>query len=111
MELKRRGFLLGLGALIAAPAIVRIENIMPVRAPKLVLAPASALDVLKRQPASVLPGQITYTSIPGTTVAEGKVYAGGKWRGYDDPFWQSLMIQQRWDLADRTVRPALVEST
>jgi hypothetical protein len=25
MELKRRGFLLGLGALIAAPAIVRIE--------------------------------------------------------------------------------------
>jgi hypothetical protein len=30
----RRGFLLGLVSLIAAPAIVRIENIMPVRALK-----------------------------------------------------------------------------
>jgi hypothetical protein len=30
--LPRRGFLLGLGAIMAAPAIVRIENIMPVRA-------------------------------------------------------------------------------
>jgi hypothetical protein len=30
--LPRRGFLLGLAAMIAAPAIVRVENIMPVRA-------------------------------------------------------------------------------
>ena len=30
--LHRRGFLIGLGALIAAPAIVRITSIMPVRA-------------------------------------------------------------------------------
>lgn len=32
MIIPRRGFLLGLVSLIAAPAIVRIENIMPVRA-------------------------------------------------------------------------------
>jgi hypothetical protein len=31
MIIPRRGFLLGLASLIAAPAIVRIENIMPVR--------------------------------------------------------------------------------
>jgi len=31
----RRGFLAGLGALIAAPAIVRIQNIMPVKALKI----------------------------------------------------------------------------
>ena len=32
MIIGRRGFLAGLGALIAAPAIVRFESIMPVRA-------------------------------------------------------------------------------
>jgi hypothetical protein len=32
LELPRRKFLLGLGALIAAPAVVRYANIMPVRA-------------------------------------------------------------------------------
>lgn len=31
IETSRRGFLLGLGAALAAPAIVKIENIMPVR--------------------------------------------------------------------------------
>jgi hypothetical protein len=32
MILARRGFLFGLGALLAAPAIVRAESLMPVRA-------------------------------------------------------------------------------
>ena len=32
MLLPRRGFLLGLGAMLCAPAIVRVESIMPVRA-------------------------------------------------------------------------------
>jgi hypothetical protein len=32
MQPTRRGFLAGLGALFAAPAIVRIESLMPVRA-------------------------------------------------------------------------------
>ena len=31
IETSRRGFLLGLGAVLAAPAIVKIEHIMPVR--------------------------------------------------------------------------------
>ena len=31
MNLHRRGFITGLGALIAAPAIVRVASIMPVR--------------------------------------------------------------------------------
>jgi hypothetical protein len=32
LELPRRGFLLGLGALITAPAIVQISSLMPIRA-------------------------------------------------------------------------------
>ncbi len=32
MLMSRRGLLIGLGSLIAAPAIVRIESLMPVRA-------------------------------------------------------------------------------
>lgn len=37
MNINRRGFLTGLGALIAAPAVVRYANIMPVKAPRIVL--------------------------------------------------------------------------
>lgn len=37
MTISRRGFILGLGAALAAPAIVRAEIIMPVR--KLILSP------------------------------------------------------------------------
>jgi hypothetical protein len=33
----RRGFLVGLGSLLAAPAIVRAASLMPVKAPKPVL--------------------------------------------------------------------------
>jgi hypothetical protein len=44
--LSRRGLLIGLGAIIAAPAIVRIQNIMPVRA--VVLRPS--LDEILRVP-------------------------------------------------------------
>jgi hypothetical protein len=44
--LSRRGLLIGLGAIIAAPAIVRFENIMPVRA--VVLRPN--LDEILRVP-------------------------------------------------------------
>jgi hypothetical protein len=44
--LSRRGLLIGLGAIIAAPAIVRIQNIMPVRA--VVLRPN--LDEILRVP-------------------------------------------------------------
>jgi len=36
----RRGFLKGLAALVAAPAIVRAASIMPVRTPKLVVPAA-----------------------------------------------------------------------
>lgn len=39
MILTRRGFLAGIGAVLAAPAIVRAESLMPVRAPRLVLWP------------------------------------------------------------------------
>lgn len=42
--LSRRGFIAGLGALVAAPAIVRVENIMPVRA-ALFMPPAPALEL------------------------------------------------------------------
>lgn len=34
MIIGRRGFIAGIGALIAAPAIVRASSLMPVRAPK-----------------------------------------------------------------------------
>jgi hypothetical protein len=39
MGLSRRGLLTGLGALIAAPAIVRAASIMPVRAAPLLIIP------------------------------------------------------------------------
>lgn len=32
MELNRRGFITGLGALIAAPAIIRVADLMPIKA-------------------------------------------------------------------------------
>jgi hypothetical protein len=32
----RRNFLIGLGSLIAAPAIVHVENIMPIRTPPII---------------------------------------------------------------------------
>jgi hypothetical protein len=41
--LHRRGFLSGLVAIVAAPAIVRIENIMPVRPPPLIITPRPIL--------------------------------------------------------------------
>ena len=48
--MNRRGFLIGLGAaLVAAPAIVRIANIMPVRAPRLL-----TLDEILRAKASMI---------------------------------------------------------
>lgn len=37
LNTNRRGFLTGLGAFFAAPAIVRIENIMVVKTPKLII--------------------------------------------------------------------------
>jgi hypothetical protein len=41
----RRGFLLGLGAaLVAAPAIVKATSIMPIKAPKLIVPAAPALE-------------------------------------------------------------------
>jgi hypothetical protein len=45
----RRGLLLGLGVIIAAPAIVRFDNIMPVRA----LAPVLAGNGPDREPVLV----------------------------------------------------------
>jgi hypothetical protein len=94
MELKRRGFLLGLGAsLIAAPAIVKIENIMPVRNLPLVITPAP-----------ILPGAVTY--VPAMTVDGGKVWGGGRWRTFDDYWW----VLQRYDhrrqkIIEGVVRP------
>jgi hypothetical protein len=35
METNRRGFLIGVGAVLAAPAIVRVSSLMPVRSMKL----------------------------------------------------------------------------
>lgn len=35
--LSRRSFFTGLGLMVAAPAIVRAESLMPIRAPKLIL--------------------------------------------------------------------------
>jgi hypothetical protein len=37
MLIARRGFLVGLGALIAAPAVVRASSLMQIRAPQLIL--------------------------------------------------------------------------
>lgn len=34
LQLPRRGFLLGLGALVASPAIVRASSLMPIKAQK-----------------------------------------------------------------------------
>lgn len=41
MEMKRRGFLIGLGAALAAPAVVRAEIIMPVK--RIILPPQAGL--------------------------------------------------------------------
>ncbi len=46
MIIARRSFLAGLGALIAAPAIVSAANIMPVSA-KLLLPPVADFDVIR----------------------------------------------------------------
>jgi hypothetical protein len=46
--LSRRGLLIGLGAIIAAPAIVRIQNIMPVR--NVLLPVRVPLDEILRVP-------------------------------------------------------------
>ena len=37
MTTTRRGFIAGLAALIAAPAIVRASSLMPIRTPKLII--------------------------------------------------------------------------
>ena len=38
IETSRRGFLAGFGALLAAPAIVRVTSIMPIKVPPIILA-------------------------------------------------------------------------
>ena len=49
----RRGFILGAASILAAPAIVRVENIMPLFVPKppapSVLMPITATEVALRQ--------------------------------------------------------------
>ena|ERR1017187_2943521 len=52
----RRGFLIGMGALIAAPAIVRVTSIMPVRS----MAMDEALDVYGRSPALEAIAELQY---------------------------------------------------
>lgn len=46
IEVPRRRFLAGLGALIAAPAIVRVASIMPVKTPPLVYGRSPAMSAL-----------------------------------------------------------------
>lgn len=52
--LPRRGFLLGLGSLLAAPAIVRIQNIMPVKSMPAADVLDAGLDMLDGVPELVL---------------------------------------------------------
>jgi hypothetical protein len=52
--MNRRGFLTGLVSAFAAPAIVRFESIMPVRAPKLIV-PFGGVSVAQIR-AELLPG-------------------------------------------------------
>lgn len=77
MITSRRRFFLGAAALVAAPAIVRVAaNLMPISAKwseedalrrkvefieKLVRPPMMADPELKNEPASIMPGMITYT--------------------------------------------------
>lgn len=37
VQLSRRGFFRGLGAVLAAPAIVKVASLMPVKAPELIV--------------------------------------------------------------------------
>ncbi len=48
LDLSRRGFITGLSALIAAPAIVRAQNIMPVRVikPEIYMEPVGIIRTL-----------------------------------------------------------------
>jgi hypothetical protein len=53
LELPRRGFLLGALAVIAAPAIVRFQSIMPVRAIRTMPLPSEGVQVWTSYPWSV----------------------------------------------------------
>lgn len=61
VDLSRRGFLGGLAAALAAPAIVAAPSLMPIRAPALVLAP-SGLLVPRRNPLLTI-GMITREAV------------------------------------------------
>ena len=55
----RRGFLIGIGALIAAPAIVRVTSIMPVRS----IALDEALEVYGWSPAMEAIASLRYIAV------------------------------------------------
>ncbi len=67
----RRSFLIGLGAVLAAPAIVHAGNLMPIK--RIIPPPHPLYDhpsylvareaaYLKNEPVSILPGHITYSN-------------------------------------------------
>ena len=65
LELPRRGFLLGLGALIAAPAVVRASSLMPVRAFKQLTA-QEYVDLIMKPMIDKLNQQIADSIIYGS---------------------------------------------
>ena len=85
--LNRRGLLIGIGALIAAPAIVRVESIMPVRAPRLLTmadilrAKASMIDRIDEYQVFLDPRQ--YADLLGRAMVRwNTVHAVGTYNGF-----------------------------
>lgn len=66
MILPRRKFLIGLGSLIAAPAVVRVENLMPVRSVKL-LSPQEIYTLWANMAAQCMQQNIYETVMYGSS--------------------------------------------
>jgi hypothetical protein len=66
MEIARRSFLTGLVALVAAPAIVRVENIMPVRNIARLYRPAFTFDSFDK----FIPNEWSYQWVANTVMGQ-----------------------------------------
>lgn len=90
MILSRRGFLSGLGAALAAPAIVKVASLMPIKAPPLVLVngyadfDTAAAHVRATERFSASLGDFRSTLWPGVKYWFSKEYADT--HQYDDLF-------------------------
>jgi hypothetical protein len=80
--INRRGLLTGLGALFAAPAIVRVESIIPVRTPPLILS--DACEMLVMPPPTIIAPDLDYVAFVAPQMIRDLMNAGALLQGGPD---------------------------